>query len=70
MTDPEFRQLAIRGLTSAIDRAFEEHGLSEHDDKRIAGLCNSFGLTANEMWGSFAKPPEDHISLFDDVFSN
>jgi hypothetical protein len=49
VADAEFRQLAIRGLASAIDRAFEEHGLSEHDHERIAGLCNSFGIDASEL---------------------
>jgi hypothetical protein len=48
VADAEFRQLAIRGLASAIDRAFED-GLSEHDEERIKGLCNSFGIGASEL---------------------
>ena len=39
---------AIRGLASAIDRAFED-SLSEHDEERIEGLCNSFGIDASEL---------------------
>jgi hypothetical protein len=48
VADAEFRQLAIRSLASAIDRAFED-GLSEHDEERIKGLCNSFGIGASEL---------------------
>jgi hypothetical protein len=49
VADTEIRKLAIRGLRSTIDKACEQHGLSEHDDQRIVGLCNSFGVTANEL---------------------
>ncbi len=45
----DFRKLTIRGLVATIDTAFKEHGLSEHDDNRIAGLCNAFGIAANEL---------------------
>jgi hypothetical protein len=37
VADAEFRQLAIRGLASAIDRAFED-SLSEHDEVDASGL--------------------------------
>jgi len=56
--DEEFRTLAIKGLVAAIDTAFKEHGLTEHDDQRIAGLCNEFGLAANDLGAAgirFAK---------------
>jgi hypothetical protein len=47
--DQEFRRLAIKGLVGSIDAAFKQHGLTEHDDQRIATLCNEFGITANEL---------------------
>jgi len=56
--DEEFRRLAIQGLVATLDRAFKEHGLDEHDDERIASLCNAFGIAANELGPSgmrFAK---------------
>jgi hypothetical protein len=49
VADAEFRALAIRGLVATIDKAFKEHGLSQHDDERIVGLCNSFGIDASEL---------------------
>jgi hypothetical protein len=49
VSDVEFRQLAVRGLVATISEAFKEHGLSEHDDKRVAGLCNAFGIAANQL---------------------
>jgi hypothetical protein len=56
--DQEFRKVVIQGLVAAIDTAFKEHGLTEHDDQRIASLCNEFGLAANDLGAAgirFAK---------------
>jgi hypothetical protein len=45
----EFRKLAIKGLVASINAAFKKHGLTEHDDQRIASLCNEFGIQGNEL---------------------
>jgi hypothetical protein len=49
VSDSEFRKLVIHGLVSTIDAAFRNHGLSEEDDHRIAGLCSAFSIAANDL---------------------
>jgi hypothetical protein len=49
ISDPEIRQLAITGLQNMITSASTHQAMSEEEDQRITGLCNTFNIQVNEL---------------------
>jgi hypothetical protein len=58
ISDKEIRELAITGLQKMITSASTHEAMSEEEDQRISGLCNTFNIQVNELGDSgmrFAK---------------